>query len=78
MIAVKCFLSEGEIYLKWRDEKHPLSNTENGDIQVLGTEFNVKCLPDKKVATTLVKGSVQVKRKDAEVVLKTQSTCSCG
>ncbi len=32
-----------------RDEKHPLSiHTENGDIQVLGTEFNVKCLPDKR------------------------------
>ena len=66
------FLSKGEIYLEVaRDEKHPfIVHTENGDIQVLGTEFNVKCLPDKKVATTLVKGSVQVKRKDAEVVLK--------
>ena len=66
------FLSKGEIYLEVaRDEKQPfIVHTENGDIQVLGTEFNVKCLPDKKVATTLVKGSVQVKRKDAEVVLK--------
>ena len=36
---------------------------------MLGTEFNVKCLPDKKVATTLVKGSVQVRKEDAKVVL---------
>lgn len=66
------FLSKGEIYLEVaRDEKHPfIVHTENGDIQVLGTEFNVKCLPDKKVVTTLVKGSVQVRKEDAEVVLK--------
>ena len=74
------FLSKGEIYLEVaRDEKHPfIVHTENGDIQVLGTEFNVKCLPDKKVATTLVKGSVQVKGSDAEVVLKPNQQAIVG
>ena len=50
------FLSKGEIYLEVaRDEKHPfIVHTENGDIQVLGTEFNVKCLPDKKVGTVML------------------------
>lgn len=74
------FLREGEIYLEVvRDEKHPfIVHTEKGDIQVLGTEFNVKCLQDRKMATTLVKGSVQVKTEEGEVILKPNQQAEVG
>ena len=59
------FLDRGEIYLNVaKDEEHPfIVHTENGDVRVLGTEFNVKCLSADRMFTTLVKGSVQVKKR---------------
>ena len=74
------FLEKGEIYLEVsKDKEHPfIVHTMNGDIQVLGTEFNVKCLSDKKMETTLVKGSVQVRTKNAEVVLEPNQQAKVG
>lgn len=54
-----------------RDEAHPfIVHTVNGDVRVLGTEFNVKSSPDHSVVTTLVEGRVQVNRGKAEVILR--------
>lgn len=65
------YLESGEIYLDVeRDETHPfIVHTVNGDVRVLGTEFNVKSNPDHSVVTTLVEGKVQVNREKAEVIL---------
>lgn len=66
------FLNSGEVYFEVaRDEASPfVVHTGSGDIRVLGTQFNVKYLCDHKVATTLVEGSVQVKRGDSKVILQ--------
>ena len=74
------FLGKGEIYLEVaKDKEHPfIVHTINGDIRVLGTEFNVKCLPDEKMETTLVKGSVQVMTENAEVVLEPNQQAEVG
>lgn len=74
------FLKSGEVYLEVaRDEKYPfIVHTANGDIRVLGTQFNVKYLTDQKVATTLVKGSVQVKKGEAEVILQPNQQAVIG
>ncbi len=74
------FLDRGEIYLNVaKDEKHPfIVHTENGDVRVLGTEFNVKCLSADRMFATLVKGSVQVKKADAEVLLKPNQQAEVG
>ena len=53
-----------------RDEEHPfIVHTVNGDVHVLGTEFNVKSNPDHSVITTLVEGKVRVSRDKAEAIL---------
>lgn len=74
------FLDRGEIYLNVaKDEEHPfIVHTGNGDVRVLGTEFNVKCLSADRMFTTLVKGSVQVKRADAEVLLHPNQQAEVG
>lgn len=74
------YLKSGEVYFEVaRDEKCPfIVHTGNGDIRVLGTQFNVKYLTDQKVATTLVKGSVQVKKGDAEVILQPNQQAVVG
>ena len=65
------YLESGEIYLDVeRDEEHPfIVHTVNGDVHVLGTEFNVKSNPDHSVITTLVEGKVRVSRDKAEAIL---------
>lgn len=74
------YLKSGEVYLEVaRDEKCPfIVHTENGDIRVLGTQFNVKYLTDQKVATTLVKGVVQVKKGNVEVILQPNQQAVVG
>lgn len=74
------YLESGEVYLEVaRDEKCPfIVHTRSGDVRVLGTQFNVKYLPDQKVATTLVKGSVQVRKGDAEVILQPNQQAVVG
>ena len=74
------FLAKGEIYLQVvHDEEHPfIVHTVNGDIRVLGTEFNVRSLPDNSVATTLVNGKVQVKRGNSKVILKPNQQAVVG
>lgn len=66
------YLESGEIYLDVeRDEEHPfIVHTVNGDVRVLGTEFNVKSNSDHSVVTTLVEGKVQVNRGKAEAILR--------
>ncbi|WP_299487793.1 FecR domain-containing protein [uncultured Allomuricauda sp.] len=54
---------EGEAFFDvTRDEKRPfIVNAENLDVKVLGTQFNVSAYKsDRKIATTLVEGSVSV------------------
>lgn len=65
------FLEAGEIYLEvaHEAERSFVVHTENGDVRVLGTRFDVKTMGDGMVATTLVQGKVEVKREDASVVL---------
>ena len=74
------YLKNGEVYLEVaRDEKCPfIVHTGNGDIRVLGTQFNVKYLTDQKVATTLVKGGVQVKKGNVEVILQPNQQAVVG
>lgn len=74
------YLKSGEVYLEVaRDEKCPfIVHTGNGDIRVLGTQFNVKYLTDQKVATTLVKGGVQVKKGNVEVILQPNQQAVVG
>lgn len=74
------YLESGEIYLDVeRDEAHPfIVHTVNGDVRVLGTEFNVKSNPDHSVVTTLVEGRVQVNREKAEVILHPNQQAVAG
>lgn len=74
------YLKSGEVYLEVaRDEKCPfIVHTGNGDIRVLGTQFNVKYLTDQKVATTLVKGGVQVKKGNVKVILQPNQQAVVG
>lgn len=54
---------EGEAFFDvTKDEKRPfIVNAENLDVKVLGTQFNVSAYKsDRKIATTLVEGSVSV------------------
>lgn len=74
------YLEKGEIYLDVeRDEEHPfIVHTVNGEVRVLGTEFNVKSNPDCSVETTLVEGKVQVTRGEAEVILRPNQQAFVG
>ena len=65
--------ARGELYFDvTRNEAQPFEVEVEDDytIEVLGTEFNVRAYQDSPCATTLVKGSVRVKGKDQEVLLK--------
>ena len=64
-------LLEGEIYLEVaRDSLHPfLVHTPNGEIQVLGTHFNIRCVSPQNIETTLVEGKVEVRQTDQKVIL---------
>lgn len=57
---------EGEaLFHVTRDSEHPfIVETDNGDVTVLGTVFNVNAYPDEAyIQTTLVEGSVAFKGK---------------
>src|SRR5690606_10725982 len=58
----------GEVYLEVaHNEKVPFHVAVNGqDIEVLGTEFNVNANSIEKTITTLVNGSVKVKKKNGK------------
>ncbi|MEZ5105617.1 MAG: DUF4974 domain-containing protein [Draconibacterium sp.] len=63
----------GEGYFTVKEDKErPFIVDANGvDVQVFGTEFDVKAYPDEEiVAVTLVKGSVQVTHEDEETLIK--------
>lgn len=66
------FLQSGEVYLEVeKDTAHPfIVHTPVGDVRVLGTRFNVKMLPDKRMAATLAKGSIRVEKEREAVVLQ--------
>jgi transmembrane sensor len=68
---------EGEAYFDvTKDSKRPfIVHTSSLDVRVLGTSFTVKSYPqDPTIETTLLKGSIEVSRKDnpntARVILK--------
>jgi transmembrane sensor len=65
---------EGEGYFSVsKDKKHPFRvKTAEIDIEVLGTEFNLKAYPDENlVSTTLVKGSLLISSKSQQETIKT-------
>lgn len=66
------FLIIGEIYLEVaRDTKHPfIVKTPNGEVEVLGTHFNVRCRDRMTVETTLVEGSVKVSALGRDTILQ--------
>ncbi len=68
----KVFL-KGEAYFKVaKNEKLPfIVNTEDLEVEVLGTEFNVSSYKeDNCISTVLVEGSVLLKKSNQEVILK--------
>lgn len=63
----------GEAYFDVKtDAAHPfIVQSDNQQISVLGTQFNVKAYPDDQdIVTTLIIGSVQVKTKDGQMGLR--------
>lgn len=65
-------LIKGEMYFDVsKDASHPfVVHTCNGDIRVLGTQFNISSSTDKVVTATLVEGSVEVTSGSHKVKLK--------
>lgn len=64
---------KGEAYFEVaKDKEHPfIVKTENQEIKVLGTHFNINSYSDEPMAkTTLIEGSVLVKASDTEQILK--------
>jgi transmembrane sensor len=64
---------EGEAYFSVsKDKKNPFRVKTTGiDIEVLGTEFNLKAYPDDKlVSTTLVEGSLQISSNHQNTIIK--------
>lgn len=64
---------EGEAYFEvTHNEKMPfVVNTHQGDIEVLGTSFNVEAYPiDNSFVTSLMEGSVKIKRNNRYFTLK--------
>lgn len=64
---------KGEAYFEVaKDERHPfIVKTEDQEVKVLGTHFNINAYSDeKRVLTTLLEGAVQVKGAGMERVLK--------
>lgn len=63
---------KGEAYFNVKKEagKPFIVHTENGDIQVLGTSFNVSAYPEDELwQTTLVEGQVMICRKQGKVLM---------
>lgn len=69
---------KGEIYLTVaKDEKRPFKViTDAGEVQVLGTEFNLNSYTAGKMKVTLVKGSVKVVSGDRQRVIKPGTTAT--
>ncbi|NRF41151.1 FecR family protein [Pedobacter foliorum] len=64
---------KGEAYFEVaKDKKHPfIVKTENQEIKVLGTHFNINSYTDEPmIKTTLIEGSVLVKASGMEQILK--------
>lgn len=57
------FLEAGEAYFKVKgDAKNPFTvHTPEGDVQVLGTEFNVNAYSEKQMVTSLINGKVAIR-----------------
>lgn len=62
----------GEIYLEVaKDSLRPfIVHTPNGNVEVLGTHFNVRCINSQCTETTLAEGKVKVSQASAEVILQ--------
>lgn len=71
-------IGEGYFQVK-SDSVHPFVVKANGvDVKVLGTSFNVRAYQEEKlVSTTLVKGRVQVKNQQSEVILTPSEQAVC-
>lgn len=64
---------KGEAYFSVKkDPKNPfVVNASGVNIEVLGTEFNLKAYPDEKdVSTTLVTGSLKISGKNKQTIIK--------
>lgn len=64
---------EGEAYFEiFKDKTHPfIVETNNQEVEVLGTHFNINSYPDEPaVATTLVEGSVKVSSGRKSIVIR--------
>ncbi|QGY44029.1 DUF4974 domain-containing protein [Maribellus comscasis] len=62
---------KGEAYFKVTHNSHPFIVSGNfGEIEVLGTEFDVKAYDGEPFATTLVNGSIRYRNKDNQLTLK--------
>ncbi|MCG6187302.1 FecR family protein [Maribellus maritimus] len=62
---------KGEAYFKVTHNSHPFIVSGNfGEIEVLGTEFDVKAYDGEPFVTTLVNGSIQYRNKNNQVTLK--------
>lgn len=60
----------GEAYFKVTHNSHPFIVSGNfGEIEVLGTEFDVKAYEGEPFVTTLVNGSIQYRNKNNQVTL---------
>lgn len=71
----------GEAYFDVKtDAAHPfIVHTEEQNIKVLGTEFNIKAYPDDKESiTTLVNGKVQVNSFGKQILLKEGQQATSG
>ncbi|MGN7706829.1 FecR family protein [Chryseobacterium sp. 22543] len=67
---------KGEIYLSVaKDEKRPFKViTDAGEVQVLGTEFNLNSYNPEEMKVSLVKGSIRVVTGDQQKVIKPGTT----
>lgn len=66
------YLDEGEAYFKVAQHSNQpfVVHTGHGDVEVLGTEFNINTYNNKKVITSLVQGKVAVKIENNRKELK--------
>ncbi|SEW51600.1 FecR family protein [Chitinophaga arvensicola] len=68
----------GEAYLNIaKDARRPfVVHTPGGDVQVLGTEFNLNSYDEKHTKVSLIKGSVRVVTQTSKLVLKPGTTAT--
>lgn len=54
-----------------KDKKHPfIVKTDKQEVEVLGTHFNINAYKDEPAITTLLEGSVKVRKSDEQTLLK--------